>query len=261
MYAIATGARVDTKLQWLACALLGCVAAASHAADGLSGSLGATTDYVHRGISQSDGHAALQASLVYWHPSGFYAGAWGSTLHRGVPYGYESMYGERTYGTRTSHVEVDLFAGFSAPIGTDWTMDLKVVSYLFPDDPAPVDYDYVELSAGVAWRQRLFASLSVAPRTTWIARAGGGRDRTAMDGEVSWRQPVGAWFAMAAGAGYRQLLVPGRNGYFYGSASAALQLRHGSVELGWFTTDSTAGWLFGDRLAGSRTALSARVSF
>lgn len=256
MDAIGTGERVDTKRQWLACALLGSVVAASHAADGLSGSLGATTDYVHRGISQSDGHAALQGSLVYWHASGLYAGAWGSTLHHGVPYTYAS-----TYGARTSDLEVDLFAGFSTPVGTDWTMDVKMVAYLYPDDPAPVDYDYVELSAGAAWRQRLFASLSVAPRTTWIARAGGGRDRTAMDGEVSWRQPLGAWFTLAAGAGYRQLLVPGRSGYVYGSASAALQLRHGSIELGWFTTDSTARWLFGDRLAGSRTALSARVSF
>jgi uncharacterized protein (TIGR02001 family) len=225
------------------------------AADGLSGSIGATTDYIHRGVSQSDGHAALQASLVYWHPAGLYGGVWGSTLHERRPFSYSS------YGSIKSEFELDLFAGFSKPVGSDWTLDFKAVAYLYPDDASLVDYDYVELTFGGAWRQRLVTTVSVAPRTTWIARAGGGQDRTAVGGEVAWQQPVTGWLTLTAGAGYRELLAEGRSGYLYGSTSLALQLRHGSVELGWFTTDSAARWLFGSRLTGSRAALSARVSF
>jgi uncharacterized protein (TIGR02001 family) len=129
---------------------LACGAGGGRAADGLSGSLGVTTDYVHRGVSQSAGHAAVQGSLVYWHPTGLYAGAWGSTLHAATPYAYPA-----TVGSRTADVEVDLFAGFGKPVGTDWTMDLKAVAYLYPNDPAPVNYDYLEIAVGAAWRQRL----------------------------------------------------------------------------------------------------------
>jgi uncharacterized protein (TIGR02001 family) len=233
-----------------------CGFGACQAADGLHGSLAVTTDYVHRGVSQSDGGLALQGSLTYWHPTGAYVGAWASSLEGTNTYVYP-----QSAGRRGAPLELDLYAGFGKPVGTDWTLDFKAVGYLYPDDPAPVSYDYVELSAGVAWRQRWYATVSVAPRTTWVARAGVGRDWTAMDAELAWQQPLGAWLTASAGAGYRELFAPGPSGYGYGSAALAVQLHRGSLELGWYTTDSRARRLFGEHLAGSRAALTATVSF
>lgn len=226
------------------------------AADGLQGSLALTTDYVHRGVSQSDGGLALQGSLTFWHPNGFYVGAWGSSLEGGNAYVYP-----QAAGRRGAPLEIDAYAGFGKQVGTDWTIDLKAVGYLYPDDPAPISYDYVEFSAGAAWRQRWYATVSVAPRTTWIARAGGGREWTAVNAELAWQQPLNAWFTASLGAGYRELIAPGRSGYHYGSAGLSLPLGRGSLELAWFTTDSTARWLFGNHLAGNRAALTATVNF
>jgi uncharacterized protein (TIGR02001 family) len=240
----------------LGVAALVCGAAPCVAADGLQGSAALTTDYVHRGISQSDGGPAVQGSLTWWHPTGFYVGAWASSVDTANPYVYP-----QAAGSHGAQVELDLYAGYGKPVGTDWALDLKAIGYLYPDDPAPVNYNYLEFSAGAVWRQRWYATVAVAPRTSWIARAGRGRDWTSVDAELAWQQPLSGWVSVMAGAGYRELIAPGRSGYLYGSLSLALQLRRASLEFGWFTTDSTARWLFGDRIAGSRAALTATVSF
>ncbi len=147
-----------------------CVATVGRAADGVHGTAAVTTDYVHRGVSQSDGRSAWQGSLTYWHPTGAYGGVWASTLRTSNPYVYPA-----SAGSDGADLELDLFAGYGRPIGTDWTLDVKAIGYLYPDDPAPVSYDYLELSVGASWRQRWYATLAYAPRTTWVARSGGGR--------------------------------------------------------------------------------------
>jgi uncharacterized protein (TIGR02001 family) len=46
----------------------------------LSGSLGLLSDYRYRGLSLSDGQPAVQASVAYDYPSGWYAGLFGATV-------------------------------------------------------------------------------------------------------------------------------------------------------------------------------------
>ena len=46
----------------------------------LSFNVGATTDYRYRGISQSRLQPAVQGGIDYADKSGFYVGAWGSTI-------------------------------------------------------------------------------------------------------------------------------------------------------------------------------------
>jgi uncharacterized protein (TIGR02001 family) len=233
-----------------------CVAATARAADGLHGSAAVTSDYVHRGISQSDGAAALQGSLTWYHPTGVYVGGWASSVETVNTYVYP-----RAAGSTGAPLELDLFAGIGKPVGTDWTLDLKTLVYLYPHDPAPVSYDYVELSAGAAWRERWFMSVSVAPRTRWTARTERREVSTAVNAEIALQQRLGPWLTAIAGGGYSELLTAGRSGYAYGSLSLALQLHHASLELGWFTTDTAARALFGDRITGSRAAITATVTF
>lgn len=45
----------------------------------IGGTLAATTDYIYRGVSQSDGHGALQADLHASSSAGTFAGVWAST--------------------------------------------------------------------------------------------------------------------------------------------------------------------------------------
>ncbi|MDR2872983.1 MAG: TorF family putative porin [Xanthomonadaceae bacterium] len=53
---------------------------ANAAAEGLSGSVALTNNYLFRGVTQTDKKPAIQGSLEYGSESGFYAGIWGSNI-------------------------------------------------------------------------------------------------------------------------------------------------------------------------------------
>lgn len=223
-------------------------------AQGVRGSLVLTTDYVQRGLSQSDGQLAVQGSLTWWHPTGWYGGVWASNIDSANRYFY-GPYAD------SANAEVDLFAGHARHLSSDWLLDLKAVGYLYPNDPAPVSYNYLELGAGLTWRERWRASLAYTPSTTWLARARGTRSRPAFSGELSLQQPVSAWLTWIVGVGYREMIANDVPGYVYGSTSLALQLDRMNFEVGHFVTDAHAEQLFGARLAGSRTVFTVSFTF
>ena len=220
-------------------------------ADGLRSSVVVTSDYVQRGVSQTNGEPALQGSVAYWHPTGWYAGAWASNVETA----------RRYYTPRGARTELNLFLGLGMHVADDWVVDAKVVRYLYPNDPAPVNYDYNELSVGLAWRERLYASVSVAPGTTLFAHTGGVRNRTAVAGELSFQQPLTDWFTWLLGGGYYEVSNPPVSGYFYGGTGLALQLHKFSVELMHFRTSGAGIDLFGRELAGPRTVITASLTF
>ena len=78
-------------------ALVLCAAAGNGAAQ-LSGTLAGVTDYRYRGVTFSDRRPAAQAGLTYDDPSGWYAGAFGSTVHLDPPGGGSSRFQALAYG-------------------------------------------------------------------------------------------------------------------------------------------------------------------
>lgn len=91
-----------------------------------------TTDYVFRGVSQSDQRPAVQAGVDVTYKI-FYIGAWGSTIDFDVD----------------ENVEVDIYAGIK-PVWGPLTFDFGVIYYWYPGAPGALDYDFVELKAGVS---------------------------------------------------------------------------------------------------------------
>ena len=83
----------------------------------LSGNIGLTSDYVWRGVSQSDEHFAASAGLDYSHSSGLYVGIWGSN----VDFGSEA------------DVEADLYGGFSGQ-AAGLSYDLGYIEYTYPNE-------------------------------------------------------------------------------------------------------------------------------
>ncbi len=110
---------MNKRLLVLAAALgLSALPSLSQAEDSpLSFNIGAVTDYRYRGISQTRLKPALQGGLDYSFPSGFYLGAWASTIKwikdNGVSGG----------------VELDLYGGYKFEPIKDWTLDLGVLRY------------------------------------------------------------------------------------------------------------------------------------
>jgi uncharacterized protein (TIGR02001 family) len=109
--------------------------AASTANAGISSTVTATNDYDFRGVTQSGKDPAIQASLDYAHDSGFYAGAWASTIDFGP--------------TSNAAFELDLYAGFTNKIGEDLTYDVGAIGYNYPD---AADLNTVEFYGSLAWK-------------------------------------------------------------------------------------------------------------
>ena len=137
-----TGAIMFRTLASLAACAALTVAGAARAQDaesegwGLSGEIGAVSDYQYRGYSLSGGDAAVQGGLTLDAPHGFYFGVWGSRI---AEYGV----GPDGDGAR---IEVDLSVGraFSAA-GWDW--DVALLRYGYPDG---TDVDYFEIPVSAA---------------------------------------------------------------------------------------------------------------
>lgn len=87
------------------------------------------SDYRFRGISLSDGHAALQATATLRHGSGFYAGAWTSTLD-----GFGELGG--------SNLELDLYAGARRPLAGG-SADIGLLYYAYPGSSGG-DFEFFE---------------------------------------------------------------------------------------------------------------------
>lgn len=91
--------------------------------------IGAATEYVFRGVSQTDedpqvfGGADLTAGM-------FYAGVWASNV---------------AFGDSTD-AEFDLYAGVTPTLGL-FELDLGVLYYGYIDAPSGADYDYFEFQA------------------------------------------------------------------------------------------------------------------
>ncbi|MGB0127715.1 MAG: TorF family putative porin [Rhodocyclaceae bacterium] len=118
----------------------------------LTANAGLVSDYILRGISQSQHKPALQGGVDYAHASGLYVGLWGSTVEWVDRSDYVYHDG--------NHVELDLYGGFRGAAG-DFTYDLGLVRYYYPGDlnraPAgkiqnPVTANTTEAYVGGGWK-------------------------------------------------------------------------------------------------------------
>ena len=99
----------------------------------ISGSAALASQYRFRGISLSDEDPALQAGITASHASGFYVGAWGSSLA-----GFGSFGG--------SNIELDLYGGYKMDLGTA-TLDAGLLWYTYPGTDGT---DYAEPYASIS---------------------------------------------------------------------------------------------------------------
>jgi uncharacterized protein (TIGR02001 family) len=99
-----------------------------------SATLTFTSDYVFRGVSNSDEDMAVQGSFDWAHPSGFYLGVWGSNSDFGAD----------------SPVEVDWYGGYANALGPI-NYDIAALYYTFPGNNADPDIEYFEAHLGLSY--------------------------------------------------------------------------------------------------------------
>lgn len=118
--------------------------AASVAHAEVSGTLTLTSDYLFRGITQTDEKPALQGGLEWAHDSGVYAGAWGSSI----------SWLSDSDPDISSQVELDAYLGIRGDFGDSGVgWDVGAVHYWYPGSyPAGFNKaDTTELYAGLSW--------------------------------------------------------------------------------------------------------------
>ena len=109
----------------LICALLS--VSAAHADSPLSGNLALTSDYLFRGLSQTDQDLAVQGGVEYAHASGFYLGAWASNV--------SWLSDLSSAGTPISNsVELDVYGGWRGNVTDAVKLDAGVYTYYYPGD-------------------------------------------------------------------------------------------------------------------------------
>ena len=122
----------------------------------LTGNIGLFSQYIFRGLTQTNGEPALQGGLDYSHESGFYAGTWGSNIS------WLRDFGSYTAG---GSLELDIYGGYKGTIGkTDFGYDVGLLYYWYPGNAAPspaVKADTLEVYGALSWKW-LSAKLSYA---------------------------------------------------------------------------------------------------
>jgi uncharacterized protein (TIGR02001 family) len=92
----------------------------------VTGNVAVVSDYRFRGVSLSAGDPAVQGGITLNHSSGFYVGAWSSSIDGGP------LYGEQ---------ELDLYGGWTGDVASGVTVDVGLLKYVYPtNDVGPADY-------------------------------------------------------------------------------------------------------------------------
>jgi len=149
-----------TPMTLILAALIGFVPLSAHAAEAapspitVTGNVGVTSDYVFRGISQTQHKPTLSGGVDISHASGLYLGGWlsgqkwvkTSGTDDATDVGYK----------QNSSIEVDLYGGYKGSAGAlgEWGYDLGLIHYYYPGDKvaANVSPDTTEAYVGVSWK-------------------------------------------------------------------------------------------------------------
>ena len=112
-----------------------------------SGNVALTTDYLARGITQTDHRGAIQGGFDYVNPNGFFAGAWGSNISWLTDVGTNNK-------CNGAGLELDTYAGYTASFATDFTYTVGFLRYNYCGELAPgaVSANTNELNGSIGWK-------------------------------------------------------------------------------------------------------------
>ncbi len=120
-------------------------AAPAPAPNPFTGNVMLTSEYLYRGISQSNGKPAIQGGFDYVNPNGLYVGTWGSSI---------SWVADGNAGI-SAPLEIDVYGGYrNSFAGGDWNYDVGVLTYNYPGTyPSSfVKPDTTEIYGLIGWK-------------------------------------------------------------------------------------------------------------
>lgn len=199
--------KTSTYLMASAIALASSGAMAEDSPHEFSANVALTTDYLFRGISQTEGNPALQGGFDYAYsgeviPVGFYAGVWGSNID----------FNDGADAT----LEVDYYGGLTGDLfstGIGW--DIGVIYYDYPSSEDAADLAYVEYGGGLSYG---FENIQFSPEVSvyaWYSPefTGNTGDAIYVNPSLDLSLPMG--FGLGFGYGYQDVDDIGDYSHFY----------------------------------------------
>ncbi len=110
------------KKTLLTMTILGSLLVAAQAQAGASANVGVTSNYMFRGITQTDDKPAVQGGLDYSHDSGLYAGTWVSNID----------FTPEANAAEGSGAEIDVYGGIKRELKGGLSYDMGVIDYTYP---------------------------------------------------------------------------------------------------------------------------------
>lgn len=229
------------KLALLAAAATLAIGGAAHAADAappfkLAFNIGANSDYVFRGISQTNEHPSVFGGVDATIGSLGYAGVWVSNVDFG----------------NSTDVEFDLYGGVKPVLGAV-TFDFGAIYYGYTSQPKGSNEDY--------WEFKAAASVPVGPATLGVAAFYSpeffGKTGKATYYEVNGAVPIpNTKFSVSGALGHQQ--VEGPADYTTWNAGVGFALNdHIGLDLRYWDTDEHS---FG-KIFDSRVVIGIKATF
>lgn len=200
-----------------------------------------TTDYVYRGVSQSDEHAAVQLGLDLSFESGWFLGAWGSTT-------------DLTTGNRKRDREIDYYVGYTHDLERNWSFGVTLNRYGYPGSGGNVGYDYNEYMLSINYADRAWLDVSYTNEAF-------GHASDARGVELTTRWPLAGKLEFTAGAGYNDVSGMDNAGYAYWQFALTRLIGRASLDFRYHDTYNEPSDMFPARNSDGRIVFSISAGF
>lgn len=200
-----------------------------------------TSDYVFRGVSNSDEHGAVQLALDVSTDSGLFGGIWASTT-------------EIITGNRNRSREVDYYLGYVHYFENDWSASLSINRYSYPGSDANVDYEYTEWAAVVGIHERLWFEVDYTNSVL-----GHGVPAYNLEALASW--PLAASLTLTAGVGRFDVSDFAGTAYLYWQIGVSRPLGWSTLDLRYHDTNNVPAQISPSELADPRIVLTISAAF
>lgn len=190
-----------------------------------SGTVSVVSDYIFRGISQTDEGAAIQGSLEWKHEAGPFIGVWGSSVD----------FDDRDQAS----VELDWYGGYGGEFRAV-KYDARAIYYSYPGANVANDYDYWELGLSLGYEPLSDTTVTVGYNYSpdYFAESG---DSHYAWGEVKYSLGMLAVPVTVKGGGGRQWIDDnarfGTPDYWHWSAGLAVTIQGVDLSVTYSDTD------------------------
>lgn len=221
----------------------------------LAGNITFTTDYLFRGVSQTQNGPAIQGGFDYSHASGFYLGTWGSNVDW-VSQGYKD----------NNSMEIDLYGGYKGSAG-DIGYDVGLITYYYPGDKisgiASPDTTEVYLAGSWKFLTLKYSHVVSSHFIGWVG-SGGEKTRNSNYLELNAAYDLGDGWGLIGHVGHQKVKNLSGANYTDWKVGVSKDIGYGVVTLAYSDTNADIDNFYtlgGEEIADGRVFLSFSKTF